>query len=239
MKRMRTGFTLIELLVVIAVIAILAAMLLPVLSRARESARRSLCLSNLRQLALEMHMYVNDYGEYFPPGSVKWADTTRFSYDYYLRKAGYVNNIKVFLCSTSGKYLQPDEDKLYGNRDYVINGYLCSQTGDSTPMGAPLKLSQIKNPSATIMMGCGFRKRLTPLTASIGDFDNCSKGSWTYYWGRDLRSKHALPGLDGRTGVGGNTIVFVDGHAKHVWFPNLAGSPTSYGFSLTNPFPYP
>ena len=69
----RGAFTLIELLVVIAIIAILAAMLLPALSAAREKARRSACLSNMRQMATAFSAYIGDYGGYYPSWS-GWAE---------------------------------------------------------------------------------------------------------------------------------------------------------------------
>ncbi len=62
----KNGFTLIELLVVIAIIAILAALLFPVFAQAREQARATVCISNTRQVALAIRMYVQDYDEKWP-----------------------------------------------------------------------------------------------------------------------------------------------------------------------------
>ena len=66
MRRQKRGFTLIELLVVIAIIAILAAILFPVFSRARESARKTACLSNMKQIGTALMMYCQDWDEAFP-----------------------------------------------------------------------------------------------------------------------------------------------------------------------------
>jgi prepilin-type N-terminal cleavage/methylation domain-containing protein/prepilin-type processing-associated H-X9-DG protein len=99
-----TGFTLIELLVVIAIIAILAAILFPVFSRAREKARQSSCGSNLRQVQLAIAQYTQDYDERHPhtwftanglwndwPGGYQWEEAV----------LPYVKNNQLFVCPSA------------------------------------------------------------------------------------------------------------------------------------------
>jgi len=81
MSRHRRGFTLIELLVVIAIIAILAAILFPVFAQARDQARKTTCLSNMKQLGLGVMMYLQDYDELFPTSGASWWDANTVSRD--------------------------------------------------------------------------------------------------------------------------------------------------------------
>jgi len=83
MRRSSRGFTLIELLVVIAIIGILAAMVFPVFARARESARKAVCLSNVKNIAMAIQMYLADNNDTLPPGERR-AEVL----DYFAVKAG-------------------------------------------------------------------------------------------------------------------------------------------------------
>ena len=111
----RRGFTLIELLVVIAIIAILAAILFPVFARAREKARQTSCLSNMKQLGLGMLMYAQDYDETFTrmghgnqptpvvPGDNYFNYNSGSSYLYFYRSWAsniypYIKNVQIFIC---------------------------------------------------------------------------------------------------------------------------------------------
>ena len=90
-KQFPRAFTLIELLVVIAIIAILAAMLLPALARAKEAGKRTACLNNLRQLSLSAQMYVGDNQGFYPPRS----DSDRWPDKFY---ENYGKSLKLLLC---------------------------------------------------------------------------------------------------------------------------------------------
>jgi prepilin-type N-terminal cleavage/methylation domain-containing protein/prepilin-type processing-associated H-X9-DG protein len=120
----RSGFTLIELLVVIAIIAILAAILFPVFSRAREAARRSSCGSNLRQVQLAIGQYTQDYDERHPH---TWFGYSSGGTNYVLYRwqdaiASYIKNLQLFDCPSAPKTwaFVPDPNPL--SVDNVANG---------------------------------------------------------------------------------------------------------------------
>lgn len=114
------GFTLIELLVVIAIIAILAGILFPVFTRAKDSAKKSACITHIRQIGLAIPMYVSDYGKY-PVHSSPSSQNPRTRWPDYIYP--YVENIHLFICPVAqldvlGKRWAYNQDKKYGGYGY-------------------------------------------------------------------------------------------------------------------------
>ncbi len=115
-KVRKHGFTLIELLVVIAIIAILAAILFPVFARAREKARQSSCLSNLKQIGLAAMMYAQDYDERTVHAFIGQAGE---GYDtWYECIEPYTKNEQIYTCpSGTGRISYSANRRLLGSYD--------------------------------------------------------------------------------------------------------------------------
>lgn len=109
----RNGFTLIELLVVIAIIAILAAILFPVFARARENARRTSCMSNLKQMGLGMMQYVQDYDGNYPARLYRAGAPT----------PGDTAGGTVYL----GLIVPPTTNSAYANTEWILEPYIKSR----------------------------------------------------------------------------------------------------------------
>lgn len=127
------GFTLIKLLVVVAIISLLASILFPVFARARENARRSACLSNLKQMNLGIMQYVQDYDGYFPPNY--WSGQTQLPPDgkwwygatWYWPQIiyPYTKSAQIYLCPNAPAKYQfgPDGPNFanYGANTLIMN----------------------------------------------------------------------------------------------------------------------
>ncbi len=138
----RCGFTLIELLVVIAVIAILAALLLPSLARAKEKGRQASCINSVRQQTLAVLMYADDHANVLPPTA--YADASGKEVNWPMLLDPYLNHVsKIHLCPTD----QGSRLNSYGLNELAFVDLTDSEAGP------PTRLAMFRSPSETIMQG--------------------------------------------------------------------------------------
>ena len=130
----RKGFTLIELLVVIAILAILAAILFPVFSKAREMARMSSCGSNTRQLALAVMMYTQDHDETLPMVTNFAAPTTAPDRVWMATVQPYIKNTGIFNCPSAPN---PQFSSTWAGRGGLSIGYNATTGYDPAGVEAP------------------------------------------------------------------------------------------------------
>ena len=212
-------FTLIELLIVIAIIAILAALLFPALGKAREAAKRTACISNLKQQSLWINNYINDYNEYFVP--------VRYTIDYssmWFNNLAYLYNIN----SIRERYLVCPSDSqpssLANRVDYAPTLYgPCSMPGnaeypdknDGSRNFHPTKLGTLKGLQLT---------RGVLLSGTQWIIDSVADPSGYYYIKNSFNSytlNTTIPFYEYTRHNLKTNILFVDGSVKTLQFMNI------------------
>lgn len=188
------GFTLIELLVVLVIIAILAALIFPVLSQAKEKSKQAVCMGNMREIGMNMFAYAVDHNGYFPPGSYDsatgrkfWPETVAEQMGMPDPKSVYTDQKSIFQCPS---YPSKSDYQPSGvGCAYMINLSVSSCPPASIPGGPFLK---IEDQSKTLLL---------------------TEGTGVTLWVYAATSRDPLA-FSPRHSEGLN-IVFVDGHAEY------------------------
>ncbi len=217
--RSKGGFTLIELLVVIAIIAILAAILFPVFSKAKEKARMASCQSNLKQLAMAVKMYTSDWDECFPVRPTPCIETNTAPIP--ARLHPYIKNWQVWACPSRKRSQDQRTGRTWGAagvgmggchpgwRKFVPAGVTVSygyngalfQFPHPRLTGDPVKESKIKHPTRLCMFG----DALGVWGGGMGRlaWEVC-RAACTPEYRIDKYTRH----------LGGSNVAFADGHVK-------------------------
>lgn len=210
----KKGFTLIELLVVIAIISILAAILFPVFARARENARRTSCLSNIKQMGLALMQYTQDYDEGLPPTHItgytgSYPDNTPWvSGNLYWAQIlhPYHKSTQVFFCPSS-----PSPDRTDPRR----SNYGANEAVLPIPPATPLKLVAIVSPASIyVMMDASDTRINFARTNTVGGGIYYVPGMGDAGGSCDTLTGTNLKDCQSGRHFGGVSVGFADGHAK-------------------------